>query len=64
MSWLSNKREIDDFIAFHVLPPGEEQEGFCDAMTYDDAIEFAKQLKEEGKLLLSELEKRFAQVVA
>jgi hypothetical protein len=64
MSWLNNKGDIDDFISFRVLPPGEKQEGFCDAMTYDDAIEFAKQLKEEGKLLLAELEKRFEQVVA
>jgi hypothetical protein len=55
MSWVTNKKEIDEFIKYNVLSPGVKQEGFCDAMTYEEAVEMAMKMGEDGKILLESL---------
>jgi hypothetical protein len=53
------KEHVDEFIRF-VVPPGKERpKGFCGNgfghITYDEAVELALQLGEDGKLLLEAL---------
>jgi hypothetical protein len=58
MKWLTTQRDISDFISvMQVRPPGIAPEGFDDRLDYDELVEYANSLGDDGKLLLEALRK-------